>query len=103
MAPTARRLLRVGFGRRLSRLGLWIGIPLLLSGGVLGGAQLSRFPAAQSALQSAVDKMVEGTGLLGFTVSDVTVEGRETTDRDGPFGGMNRMKAMRHLRGYGRV
>jgi cell division protein FtsQ len=54
----------------------------LLCGGVYGGAQLSRFPAAQSALQSVVDRMVVGTGLLGLTVSDVTVEGRETTDRE---------------------
>jgi cell division protein FtsQ len=82
MGTTARRLPRAGFARRLSRLGLWIGAPLLLSGGVYGGAQLSRSPAAQSALQSVVDKMVEGTGLLGLTISDVTVEGRETTDRE---------------------
>jgi len=59
---------------------LWIGALLLLSGGVYGGAQLSGSPLAQSALQSVVDTMVEATGLLGFTVSDVTVEGRETTD-----------------------
>jgi cell division protein FtsQ len=82
MPATTRRLLRAGLGRRLSRLGLWIGIPLLLSGGVYGEAQLSHFPAAQSVLQGVVDKMVEGTGLLGFTVSDITVEGRETTDRE---------------------
>jgi cell division protein FtsQ len=54
----------------------------LLSAGVFGGIQLSRVPAAQSALQRTVDKMVEGTGLLGLTVSDITVEGRETTDRE---------------------
>jgi cell division protein FtsQ len=61
---------------------LWIGVALLLSGGVYGGAQLSRFPAAQSVLQSVVERIVVGTGLLGLTVSDVTVEGRETTDRE---------------------
>jgi cell division protein FtsQ len=82
MGATTRRLLRAGFTRRLSRFGLWIGIPLLLAGGVYGGAQLSRLPAAQSALQSVVDRIVVGTGLLGLTVSDVTVEGRETTDRE---------------------
>src|SRR6266478_3546427 len=81
-AATTRCLVRAGFGRRLSRLGFWIGVPLLLCGGVFGGAQVSRFPATQSALQGVVDKMVEGTGLLGFTVTDVTVEGRETTDRE---------------------
>src|SRR6266852_150171 len=82
MGATTRRLLRAGFAGRLSRFGLWIGVPLLLCGGVYGGAQLSRFPAAPSALQSVVDRMVVGTGLLGLTVSDVTVEGRETTDRE---------------------
>ncbi len=82
MGATTRRLLRAGFAGRLARFGLWIGVPLLLCGGVYGGAQLSRFPAAQSALQSVVDRMVVGTGLLGLTVSDVTVEGRETTDRE---------------------
>jgi len=60
----------------------------LLCGGVYGGAQLSRFPAAQSALQSVVDRMVVGTGLLGLTVSDVTVEGRETTDRETILAGL---------------
>ncbi len=82
MGATTRRFLRAGFAGRLSRFGLWIGVPLLLCGGVYGGAQLSRFPAAPSALQSVVDRMVVGTGLLGLTVSDVTVEGRETTDRE---------------------
>ena len=52
----------------------------MLSGGVYGGAQLSGSQVAQSALHSAVDTMIEATGLLGLTVSDVTVEGRETTD-----------------------
>jgi len=77
---TSRQLLRRGRATGFFRFGLWIGALLLLSGGVYGGAQLSGSPLAQSALQSAVDTMVEATGLLGFTVSEVTVEGRETTD-----------------------
>jgi len=77
---TSRQLLRGGRATGFFRFGLWIGALLLLSGGVYGGAQLSGSPLAQSALQSVVDTMVEATGLLGFTVSDVTVEGRETTD-----------------------
>ena len=77
---TSRHLLRGGRTTGFFRFGLWIGALLLLSGGVYGGAQLSGSPLAQSALQSSVDTMVEATGLLGFTVSDVTVEGRETTD-----------------------
>ena len=77
---TSRQLLRGGRPTGFFRFGLWIGALLLLSGGVYGGAQLSGSPLAQSALQSVVDTMVEATGLLGFTVSDVTVEGGETTD-----------------------
>ena len=79
---TSRHLQRGGLARGFFRFGLWIGALLLLSGGVYGGAQLSGSPFAQSALQSVVDTMVEATGLLGLTVSDVTVEGRETTDRE---------------------
>jgi len=82
MAATARRLRGTRFAHRLSRFALWIGVPLLLSSGVYSGAELSRSPAVQSALQSVVHKMVECTGLLGLTVSDITVEGRETTDRE---------------------
>ena len=77
---TSRQLLRGGRATGFFRFGLWIGALLLLSGGVYVGAQLSGSPLAQSALQSVVDTMVEATGLLGFTVSEVTVEGRETTD-----------------------
>jgi len=77
---TSRHLLRRGLARGFFRFGFWIGTLLLLSGGVYCGAQLTGSQAAQSALQSVVDTMVEATGLLGLTVSDVTVEGRETTD-----------------------
>jgi cell division protein FtsQ len=77
---TSRHLQRGGLARGFFRFGLWIGALLLLSGGVYGGAQLTGSQVAQSALQSIVDAMVEATGLLGLTVSDVTVEGRETTD-----------------------
>ena len=76
---TSRHLLRGGLARGFFRFGLWIGALFLLSGGVYGGAQLTGSQVAQSALQSVVDTMVEATGLLGLTVSDVTVEGRETT------------------------
>jgi cell division protein FtsQ len=77
---TSRHLQRGGLARGFFRFGFWIGALLLLSGGVYGGAQLTGSQVAQSALQSIVDAMVEATGLLGLTVSDVTVEGRETTD-----------------------
>jgi cell division protein FtsQ len=79
---TSLRLRRVGQAGGFFRLGLWIGALVLLFSGVYGGAQLSGSEVAQAALQSVVDTMVEATGLLGLTVSDVTVEGRETTDRE---------------------
>jgi len=79
---TSRHLLRGGLGRGFFRFGLWIGALLLLSGGVYSGAQLSGSQAAQSALQSVLDTMITATGRLGLTVSDITVEGRETTDRE---------------------
>jgi cell division protein FtsQ len=79
---TSRHVLRGGLARGFFRFGLWIGALLLLSGGVYSGAQLSGSQAAQPALQSVVDTMVEVTGRLGLAVSDITVEGRETTDRE---------------------
>ena len=77
-APRRRQV----FARRVSRLGLWIAVPVLISGGVYGAVRLSRSPLGQSLLQSAADRIIQGTGLLGLTVADITVEGRETTDRE---------------------
>jgi len=51
-------------------------------GGTYGTVQLSYSPLGQSLLQRATDKIVQETGLLGLTVSDISVEGRETTDRE---------------------
>ena len=77
-APRRRQVL----ARRVSRLGLWIAVLVLISGGVYGAVRLSRSPLGQSLLQSAADRIMQGTGLLGLTVADITVEGRETTDRE---------------------
>src|SRR6516164_5603247 len=68
--------------RRLYRIGVWVGISLLLLGGVYGAVQLNRSLLGQSLLQSATDRIIQGTALLGLTVSDIEVEGRETTDRE---------------------
>ena len=78
----APRRRQVGFARRVVRLGLWIAFPVLISGGVYGGVRLNRSPLGQSLLQGAADGIIQGTGLLGLTVADITVEGRETTDRE---------------------
>jgi cell division protein FtsQ len=61
---------------------LWIGVPLLILAGVYGAVQLKHFPLSQSMLRSVADRIVQSTGLLGLTVADIRVEGRETTDRE---------------------
>lgn len=78
-APHRRQ---VGFAPRVLRLGLWIAVAMLILGGVYGAVRLSRSPLGQSLLQSAADRVIQGTGLLGLTVADIRVEGRETTDRE---------------------
>ena len=68
--------------RALYRIGLWLGVPVLILGCVFCAIQLTRSPHGQLLLQSAADRLMQGTGLLGLTVSEITVEGRETTDRE---------------------
>jgi cell division protein FtsQ len=83
MSGTTRpRPRRQKAARALYRIGLWLGVPVLILGGVFCAIQLSRSPHGQSLLQSAADRLMQGTGLLGLTVSEITVEGRETTDRE---------------------
>lgn len=77
-----RHLRRNGFASRVRRVGLWIGIPALLAGGAYSAVQLNRSPLVQSALDFAADLMLDGTARFGLVVTDVKVEGRETTDRD---------------------
>lgn len=64
------------------RIGLWAGISVLILAGVYGAVQLNHSPFERWLLQSAADRTVQATGLLGLTVADIRVEGRETTDRD---------------------
>jgi cell division protein FtsQ len=80
MRTMPQRSRRQGVVRGLYRIGLWISVPVLISGSVYGTVQLSHLPLGQSLLQSAAEKVVQATGLLGLTVSDIRVEGRETTD-----------------------
>src|SRR6201987_2384331 len=79
---TARRPRHPSITRGRYRIGLRIGVPVLILAGIYGAIQLNRSPLGQSLLQSAAEKVIQGTGLLGFTVADITVEGRETTDRE---------------------
>ena len=80
MRTMPQRSRRQGVVRGLYRIGWWISVPVLISGSVYGTVQLSHSPLGQSLLQSAAEKVVQATGLLGLTVSDIRVEGRETTD-----------------------
>ena len=78
----AERLRRAASARPLYRIGLRILLLALTLGSIYPVAQLSRSPLGQSLLKAAADKLVQDTGLLGMTVSDIRVEGRETTDRE---------------------
>jgi cell division protein FtsQ len=80
--PAPRRPRRGASSARTRRVGLWIAIPASLAGGLYGAYQLSRSPLGQSALQFAGDRMLDGTARLGLVVTDIKVEGRETTDRE---------------------
>ena len=79
---TTRRPRRSAVARGIYRIGFWIGLPALIAGSIYCAAQVSRSPLRQSLMQSALDRMVQGTGWLGLTVGDIRVEGRETTDRE---------------------
>ena len=78
----AERLRRAASARPLYRIGLRILLLALTLGSIYPVAQLSRSPLGQSLLKAAADKLVQDTELLGMTVSDIRVEGRETTDRE---------------------
>jgi len=78
----AERLRRAASARPLYRIGLRILLLALTLGSIYPAAQLSRSPLGQSLLKAAADKLVQDTGLLGMTVSDIRVEGRATTDRE---------------------
>ena len=70
---TARRPRRSGVACRLDRIRSWIGIPVLILVAGYGAVQLNRSPLGQSLLHGAADRMVQGTGLLGLTIADITV------------------------------
>ena len=80
--PPPRRPRRGRVSTFLRRSGLWVGVPVLLAGGLYAAVQPSRSPLGQSALQYAADRMLDGTARLGLVVTDIKVEGRETTDRE---------------------
>jgi cell division protein FtsQ len=80
--PPPRRPRRRAVPAPVRRCGLWVGVPVLLAGAVYGTFQFTRSPLGQSALQYAGDRLLDGTARLGLVVTDIKVEGRETTDRE---------------------
>jgi len=82
MTAPRRRTRRGAVVSRVQRLGLWIGVPALIAGGVYEAVQLKGSSLAQSALEFAAERILDGTARLGLVVADVKVEGREATDRD---------------------
>jgi cell division protein FtsQ len=82
MKAAPRRRRRSAFFGRVCRFGLWVGVPVLLAGGLCGAVLLSRSPLGQAALQYTADRMLDGSARLGLVVGDIKVEGRETTDRE---------------------
>ena len=80
--PVPRRVRRRGFPALFRRLGPWVCVPILLVGALYGAFQLSRSTPGQSAVKYASDRTLDGTARLGLVVTDVKVEGRETTERE---------------------
>ena len=81
-AVTARRPRRAGSVRRHHPRALLIAVGGVILTGLYGAVQLCGFPRGQAMMKRAADTMMEASGLLGLTVSDIEVEGRETTDRE---------------------
>lgn len=81
-AAAVRRPRRVGSLRRHYRIGIRIAVPALLLTALFGAVRLEGFALGPATLQIATDKMVHASGALGLRISDVEVEGRETTDSE---------------------
>lgn len=76
-APPPRRRRRLGPAlRRITRGALL----MLVVAGAYGGFVLSRLPAGQAILAEAADRALALSASLGLVVTNIEVEGRETTD-----------------------
>ena len=61
---------------------MWVAVPAVVLTALWGAVQLSGSPLGRPAGEKTVDKVLWASALLGLTVSDIEVEGRETTDRE---------------------
>ena len=76
-APLPRRRRRIApLVRRAVLSGLLVG----LAAAAYGGFILSRLPLGEALLAEAEDRALVASGALGLVVTDIEVEGRETTD-----------------------
>lgn len=82
LPPPVRRPRPSRFSAAMRRSALWIGVTALFAGGLYGAVLVSHSPTGEAALQYTADRVLDGTARLGFVVSDVKVEGRETTERE---------------------
>src|SRR6059058_2562063 len=65
--------------RRIRRGALWLLLAIAVAGSY-GAILASRMPAGQAALAQATERFIAATGALGLVVSEIEVQGRETTD-----------------------
>ena len=83
MRAAARRVAPPRRRRRLApaarRAAMWV-IPLMLVAGGYAGFLLSRLPIGQAIGSAAADGALAASAALGLVVTDIEVEGRETTD-----------------------
>ena len=67
---------------RLLRRGGWrVGLPVLLVAALFGAVEFAASPAGDAAWRTAEDRLIDGSAVFGLVVTDIRVEGRETTDR----------------------
>lgn len=75
----ARRPRQRGLLRRLRRAAFWGILSIVVLGGYALFA-LNRQPGPQSVFAEAVDRAIDVSAMLGLVVTDIDVEGRQTTE-----------------------
>src|SRR5437016_5862460 len=78
-APPVPRLRRRRLAPIVRRAAIWA-LPVILAAGAYGAVMLSRLPTGQAIFDAAAERALAATAALGLIVSDIQVEGRETTD-----------------------
>jgi cell division protein FtsQ len=79
-AAAAKRLRRRWIAR-LRRGALWVGVAMVLAAGAYGAIRVIYSPG-ETLPHTASRRLLEASATLGLRVTDIRVEGRETTDRE---------------------